>query len=49
MEESSCSRGGWIRPDRRAPLGRGPVHATAINVMTLEVGYRWQDEFAEAR
>lgn len=46
VTDSACSRGGWIRPDRRALLGGGPVYATAINVLTLEVYYRYRNEFA---
>ncbi len=47
VTDSACSRGGWIRPDRRALLGGGPVYATAINVLTLEVYYRYRNEFAQ--
>lgn len=45
-KEEVCSRGGWIQPDRRALLGGGPVYATAINVLTLETYYRYENEFA---
>lgn len=47
VSDKACSRGGWLRPDRRALLGGGPVYSTAINVLTLEVYYRYENEFAQ--
>lgn len=42
--ERSCNRGGWIQPDRWAYAG-GPIYSTAINVLTLEVYYRYENAF----
>jgi Prenyltransferase and squalene oxidase repeat len=39
-----CSRGGWLVGDRWCHYG-GPVYATAINVLTLEVYYRYPNAF----
>ncbi|HTE06679.1 MAG TPA: hypothetical protein VK824_10820, partial [Planctomycetota bacterium] len=36
----ACSEGGWMVPDRWA-FGYGPVYTTAINVLNLEVYYRY--------
>jgi prenyltransferase/squalene oxidase-like repeat protein len=38
--EKSCTRGGWLVPDRWCYTG-GPLYATALNVLTLEVYYRY--------
>ena len=43
-QERSCNRGGWIQPDRWAYAG-GPIYSTAINVLTLEVYYRYENAF----
>ena len=43
-EKSVCSRGGWLAPDRWCYAG-GPVYATAMNVLTLEVYYRYENAF----
>jgi hypothetical protein len=43
-KERACSNGGWIIPDRWSYAG-GPLYATAINVLTLEVYYRYQNAF----
>jgi len=39
-----CSRGGWLVPDRWSHSG-GPIYSTAINVLTLEVYYRYPNAF----
>ncbi len=43
-ERDVCSRGGWLTPDRWSYAG-GPIYATAINVLTLEVYYRYANAF----
>jgi hypothetical protein len=43
-EQGACSRGGWLKPDRWCHAG-GPVYATALNVLTLEVYYRYENVF----
>jgi Prenyltransferase and squalene oxidase repeat len=43
-EREVCSRGGWLTPDRWCYAG-GPVYATALNVLTLEVYYRYTNAF----
>jgi hypothetical protein len=47
-EERSCHRGGWIQLDRWAYTG-GPIYTTAINVLTLEVYYRYENAFGGAK
>ncbi len=42
--ERSCTRGGWIRGDRWSYAG-GPTYTTALNVLTLEVYYRYPNAF----
>jgi hypothetical protein len=39
-----CSRGGWLTPDRWCHAG-GPIYSTALNVLTLEVYYRYPNAF----
>ncbi len=39
-EPDVCTRGGWLQPDRWSYAG-GPVYSTALNVLTLEVYYRY--------
>jgi len=39
-----CSRGGWLTPDRWSHSG-GPIYSTALNVLTLEVYYRYPNAF----
>jgi hypothetical protein len=46
--EKTCQSGGWIIPDRWAYAG-GPVYTTAINVLTLEVYYRYENAFGGAK
>ena len=43
-ERHVCSRGGWLVPDRWSYAG-GPIYATALNVLTLEVYYRYPNAF----
>lgn len=43
-----CGEGGWLVPDRWCHSG-GPIYATALNVLTLEVYYRYQNAFSAAR
>ena len=40
----ACRNGGWTRGDRWSYAG-GPVYATALNVLTLEVHYRYPNAF----
>jgi hypothetical protein len=46
--EHACSHGGWLTPDRWAYTG-GPLYTTAINVLTLEVYFRYENAFGAAR
>ena len=46
--EGACSYGGWMQPDRWS-FGFGPVYTTAINVLTLEVYYRYENAFGGKR
>ena len=46
--ERQCQTGGWVIPDRWAHAG-GPVYTTAINVLTLEVYYRYENAFGGAK
>ena len=43
-----CSSGGFLQPDTWTH-GAGPVYSTAINVLTLEVYYRYENAFAAAK
>ncbi len=43
-ERDVCSRGGWLVPDRWSHAG-GPIYSTALNVLTLEVYYRYPNAF----
>ena len=43
-----CRLGGWLVPDRWCHSG-GPIYATAINVLTLEVTYRYPNAFSMGR
>ncbi len=45
---NECGEGGWLTPDRWCHSG-GPIYATAINVLTLEVYYRYQNAFSAKR
>ncbi len=42
--EDACTKGGWVTGDRWS-LNGGPIYATAINVLTLEVYYRYANAF----
>lgn len=42
-----CNLGGWLVGDRWALQG-GPIYATAINTLTLEVYYRFENAFGTA-
>ncbi|MFM7283054.1 MAG: hypothetical protein ACKO32_14890, partial [Planctomycetia bacterium] len=46
--EKSCNRGGWMTMDRWAYTG-GAVYTTAINVLTLEVYYRYENAFGGSK
>ena len=43
-ERDTCSRGGWLRNDRWSRQG-SVVYGTAINTLTLEVYYRYENAF----
>jgi hypothetical protein len=47
-KDKACSNGGWVVPDRWAHAG-GPIYATAINTLTLEVYYRYENAFGGAK
>jgi beta-lactamase regulating signal transducer with metallopeptidase domain len=42
--ERDCKNGGWMVPDRWS-YGGGPLYTTALNVLTLEVYYRYENAF----
>lgn len=44
----SCNHGGWLTMDRWAYTG-GAVYTTAINVLTLEVYYRYDNAFGGSK
>jgi len=43
--ERSCTNGGWMELDRWAFEHGGPLYTTAVNVLTLEVYYRFGNVF----
>ena len=43
-EQDVCSRGGWLTPDRWSRDGHS-IYSTAINTLTLEVYYRFENAF----
>jgi peroxiredoxin len=46
---NACSNGGWILSDRWGNYsGAGPLYNTAMNVLTLETFYAYQNSFAIA-
>ncbi|MSR46844.1 MAG: hypothetical protein EXS13_07255 [Planctomycetes bacterium] len=47
-EEKRCSTGGFMKPDRWS-YGIGPIYTTAINILTLEVYYRYENAFGAAQ
>ena len=46
--DRSCNNGGWIQQDRWAHNG-GCIYTTAINILTLEVYYRYENAFGGAK
>jgi hypothetical protein len=46
-EEKQCSTGGFLKPDRWS-YSIGPIYTTAINILTLEVYYRYENAFGAA-
>ena len=44
-EKGGCARGSWTSDDDRWGFEGGRVYATAINALTLEVYYRYQNVF----
>jgi hypothetical protein len=48
--DRACTSGGWIASDRWGSYsGAGPLYATALNVLTLEVYYRYPNAFGTKR
>jgi hypothetical protein len=47
-ERDVCSRGGWLVDDRWSHAG-GAIYNTAINTLTLEVYYRYENAFGAAK
>jgi hypothetical protein len=47
-ERDMCSRGGWLVDDRWSHAGRA-LYNTAINVLTLEVYYRYENAFGAGK
>ena len=45
--EKDCSFGGWMTRDRWS-YDAGRIYATAINILTLEVYYRYENAFGSA-
>ncbi len=43
--QRTCTSGGWMAPDRWSLDHGGPLYATALNVLTLEVYYRYANAF----
>ncbi|MCK6449048.1 MAG: hypothetical protein L6Q99_21845 [Planctomycetes bacterium] len=43
-EKEDCAHGAWLAPDRWSYAG-GPLYATALDVLTLEVYYRYDNAF----
>jgi hypothetical protein len=44
-QAKSCTSGGWMAPDRWSLDHGGPLYSTALNVLTLEVYYRYPNAF----
>jgi hypothetical protein len=47
--ERACTNGGWMELDRWSFDHGGPLYTTAINVLTLEVYYRYENAFGSVR
>jgi hypothetical protein len=48
--DRACTNGGWIASDRwGSASGAGPLYSTAMNVLTLEVYYRYPNAFGGKR
>ncbi len=47
--DRTCDRGGWMAPDRWSLEHGGPLYATALNALTLEVYYRYPNAFGGAK
>lgn len=47
--ERDCRSGGWIVPDRWGTSTGGPLYATALNVLTLELHYRYEDALGSVK
>jgi hypothetical protein len=47
--ERACTNGGWMDMDRWAIDHGGPLYTTAINVLTLEVYYRYENAFGSVK
>ena len=48
--DRACTNGGWIASDRwSSASGAGPLYNTAMNVLTLEVYYRYPNAFGGKR
>lgn len=45
----SCAEGGWMKPDRWSLDHGGPLYSTALNVLTLEVYYRYPNAFGGSK
>ncbi len=48
-KERACTNGGWMELDRWAFDHGGPLYTTAINVLTLEVYYRYENAFGAVK
>jgi len=49
-EDRTCGEGGWLEPDRWGSYsGAGALYDTALNVLTLEVTFRYPNAFGSKR
>ncbi|MBL8861845.1 MAG: hypothetical protein JNK02_07510 [Planctomycetes bacterium] len=48
-KERSCTNGGWMDLDRWSFDHGGPLYTTAINVLTLQVYYRYENAFGAVK
>jgi hypothetical protein len=46
--QKACTRGGWVTLDGWSYDG-GPIYTTALNILTLEVYYRYENAFGAVR